>query len=67
MVTQTPNLLLPIEAAEVLRLSSARVVKLARKGVIPCITMPGGDIRFDAADLTAWIATRRNAARASHE
>ena len=55
----TRNLLMPSEAAEVLQLTTARVTRLARRGEIPAIYLPGGDIRFDVDALYAWIDSRR--------
>ena len=52
-------LLTESEAGDILRLPSRRVLKLARQGVIPHITLPGEEIRFSQADLEKWIASRK--------
>jgi hypothetical protein len=42
-----------------LSLPTARVVRLAREGEIPCLVLPGGDLLFDPSELTEWLRTRR--------
>jgi hypothetical protein len=53
-----PKLLTPQDVALWLRLPTARVVRLARRGQIPCLELPGGDLAFDAGALATWIKTR---------
>ena len=35
------------------------VARLARRGVIPAITLPDGQLRFSYADMSDWIESRR--------
>jgi excisionase family DNA binding protein len=49
------TLLTDLEASELLRLTPRQVVILARRGAIPSIRLPGGEIRFDADDLRQWL------------
>lgn len=54
MTTAGP-LLIESEVAEILRLSVARVRKLARAGEIPCIILPGEEYRFAQPQLEIWL------------
>jgi hypothetical protein len=54
-----PHLLSPHDVAMWLGLTHARVSKLARAGKLPSITLPDGELVFEAADLAAWIEARR--------
>jgi excisionase family DNA binding protein len=45
------------EAATLLRILRARLLRLARRGEVPHILLPDGEIRFRRADLVAWVAT----------
>jgi hypothetical protein len=54
-----PNLLTEIDVAEWLKMPAARVARLAKRKEIPCVMLPDGSILFDRADLTTWLATRR--------
>lgn len=55
----TMPLLTPREAGEILRLTSREVNRLARQGVLPVVVLPGGEFRFSAEDLVAWIDQHR--------
>lgn len=48
------QLLLALEAAELLRLPTNRVYELAKQGLIPCVHI-GRYVRFVEADLITWI------------
>lgn len=39
------------EAAQLLRILPARLLKLARAGHVPDVALPDGELRFDEADL----------------
>ena len=47
------------EAAAFLRMTRARVVRFANKGVIPHVRLPDGEARFLKADLLAWVESKR--------
>ncbi len=49
------NLITDSEAAEILRLTSRQVAKLAKKGILPSVTLPGDEVRFDPDDLWRWV------------
>lgn len=49
------HLLTESEAAEVLRLTPRQVVKLAKAGELPTVHLPGNELRFDPADLSAFV------------
>ena len=58
------TLLTDSEAAELLRLTSRQVAKLARRGELPSVHLPGGEIRFDPDDLRQWVETLKRPAKA---
>jgi excisionase family DNA binding protein len=48
-------LLTDSEAAELLRILRTRLVKLARRGIVPHVLLPDGEIRFSRSDLVEWV------------
>jgi hypothetical protein len=60
-----PNLLTPADVGKWLSWPTARVVRLARQGKIPCIELPGGHIIFDVTELASWIEDQKTARRAN--
>ena len=67
MSTTSRNLLTPGEAAELVRLTTRRLQKLARNGEIPVIVLPGDELRFDERDLWKWVESHKQTATASAE
>ena len=59
----TQQLLCPSDAAAVLVLTSAQVRTLVRKRQLAFVELPNGEIRFDAADLLAWIDSHKQSAK----
>lgn len=57
----TERLLTEDEAAEILRLTSSRVLRLARRGEIPAVRLPGNEYRFVESDLWEWVRSHRMA------
>jgi excisionase family DNA binding protein len=57
--TTLPRLLIPSEVADWLAMPVRRVERLARRGELPAVTLPGGELVFDAADLDAWLSARK--------
>lgn len=53
------HLLTEAEAGELLRMLPARVVRLTKRGVIPHIALPDGELRYSASDLMEWAASFR--------
>lgn len=54
------RLLDELEVAEILGLTTRQVSRLAKRGEIPSVVMPGKDqYRFDVTDLLTWIASRK--------
>ena len=47
------------DAAGVLLLSARRVRTLAREGQLPHVVLPGGEIRFDQADLLQFVESHK--------
>lgn len=54
-----PHLLTPSEAADRLAMTTRTLERLARRGEVPCVVMPGGALAFDPADLAGWVARRK--------
>lgn len=52
------QLLTPSEIDSRLRYPSGRSVKLARKGLIPSVVLPDGEIRFDPEVIDRWLRDR---------
>ena len=50
------------EAAEILRLTPRQVAKLAKKGILPSVKLPGDEIRFDPDDIREWVETLKQPA-----
>ena len=61
--------LLTSEALDkVLRYPGGRSARMARKGLIPHIRLPDGEIRFDAEQIEAWLGQHSSTASApDHE
>lgn len=47
------------EAAEVLRMTTNRLSRLVRRGLVPHVMLPGDEVRFDERDLSAWLESRK--------
>jgi excisionase family DNA binding protein len=56
------NLITDSEAADILRLTTRQVANLAKKGILPSVNLPGGEIRFDVDDLHQWVESRKQPA-----
>jgi len=56
------TLLTDSEAADYLRLTPRQVAKLAKKGILPTVNLPGGETRFDPDDLRQWVESRKQPA-----
>ncbi len=54
-----PPLLTAQDVALWLSLPTAKVVRLARQGEIPCLTLPTGELAFEPDALAAWIKSRK--------
>ena len=52
------DLLFPSEVDERLRYPRGRSARLARRGLIPCVKLPDGEIRFDPDALERWLRDR---------
>jgi hypothetical protein len=51
------------EAATLLRMLRARLVRLARAGKVPCVILPDCEVRFRRSDLESWVEARTRPAR----
>jgi len=56
------TLLTDTEASRLLRMQPSRLRRLANRGDIPHIRLPGGDVLFDPRDLARWIDEHRQPA-----
>jgi excisionase family DNA binding protein len=56
------SLLTKDETAEVLRLTPRQVGKLARRGDLPSVNLPGNEVRFDPDDIRQWVESRKRPA-----
>ena len=50
------------EAADFLSYTPHQLKKLAHSGQVPCVLLPGDELRFVPADLQRWIADHRREA-----
>jgi predicted site-specific integrase-resolvase len=50
------KLLIGLEVDDLLRLPRGRSERLARRGKLPCVKLPSGDIRFREGDIHRIIA-----------
>jgi predicted site-specific integrase-resolvase len=59
MTPMTQRLLTPQDVSLLLTIPTRRVIRLVRRGLIPHIVMPDGELLFDSSDLESWIESRR--------
>ena len=62
MEEENGRLLTPEEVAERLRVTKKWVYAQARTGALPCVHV-GRYVRFDVADIEAWIRNQRSEER----
>lgn len=58
------------DAGILLSMPSPRVMRLAKRGVLPCVKLPDGELRFSRADLAEWVEQYRQPTQpqgAAHE
>jgi excisionase family DNA binding protein len=53
------TLLTDSEAADILRLTPRQVARLAKRGELPSVQLPGGEVRYDLDDLRAWVESHK--------
>lgn len=58
-----PILIDAIEAGRLLDMSPARVTRLAKRGDLPHVALPDGEIRFLPQDLRDWAEAHRRPPR----
>jgi hypothetical protein len=58
----TPLLIDAFDAGRLLDMLPARVTRLAKRGIIPCVELPDGELRFLPEDLRAWVNEHRRPA-----
>ena len=56
---QPPLLVDAREAGRLLDMIPARAKRLARRGALPCVVLPDGEVRFLPADLESWVEEHR--------
>ena len=68
MDTPKRSILNDVEASDYLRMPTPRVNRLAKKGVIPHVLLPDGELRYYQAELADWVqAHHRPAEREASE
>jgi hypothetical protein len=55
MSAALPSLLTPQDVGLWLSIPTGRVVRLARRGDLPCVTLPDGELLFESAELARWL------------
>jgi hypothetical protein len=65
MDAKFPELLTPHDVASWLHTTSKFVLGLVRRGEIPHLLLPNGDILFERADLADWVRSFRAGKRQS--
>jgi excisionase family DNA binding protein len=60
METKLPRLLTIQDVALWLACPTRQVVRWAKAGELPFITLPDGELMFEQSELAAWIELRRN-------
>lgn len=50
--------LTPSELDRLLRLPRGRSRRMARRNLIPFLSLPGGEIRFDRAEIERWLRAK---------
>lgn len=53
------TLLTDSEAADMLRLTSRQVARLAKRGELPSVQLPGNEVRYDPDDIRRWVESRK--------
>ena len=43
------------EAASLVKMTTRRLVRLAKSGNAPCVILPDGEVRFRRQDLEKWV------------
>jgi hypothetical protein len=59
-----PLLIDNIDAGKLLSMPSTRVARLAKRGDLPCVVLPDGELRYSVDDLKTWIDHFRQPAQA---
>lgn len=59
-MTTSDRLLTASEAARMLRLAPREIDRMARRGEIPAVHLPGGEVRYDATDLAEWVESHKH-------
>jgi hypothetical protein len=50
------HLLDDVEAGELLRMPPRRLTRLAKRGIVPTVALPDGELRYRASDLMEWAS-----------
>ena len=62
MSTHEPILIDARDAGRLLDMLPARVTRFAKRGLLPCVALPDGELRFLPADLRDWAEQHRRPA-----
>ncbi|MGI6417430.1 MAG: helix-turn-helix domain-containing protein [Thermoguttaceae bacterium] len=58
-MSEKERLLAPDEVADILRLTTPQISRMATRRVLPAVRLPNGEFRFCASELWAWIEARK--------
>jgi hypothetical protein len=61
-----PILIDASEAGRLLGMLPARVTRLAKRGELPCVVLPDGELRYSEEDLREWVAEFRRPANGTN-
>jgi len=53
------NLLDADQVAKMFRVKPVTIYAWARRGILPCVRLHGNVVRFDAAEVAAWVESRK--------
>lgn len=67
MSNEEPILIDAYEAGRLLDMLPARVKRLAKRGDLPCVRLPDGELRYLPDDLRSWVREYRQPAVANGE
>jgi hypothetical protein len=54
-----PDMLTPTDIADWLNQPATRIIRQAKRGQIPCVVLPSGDIAFIRTEVIQWLGTLR--------
>ena len=59
MANAPPILIDARDAGRLLDMPPARVIRFANRGLLPCVVLPDGELRYQEDDLRGWVEKHR--------